>query len=93
NAFVLVCSLLSIFFVSDSCHQIYFESAKIGCLLYDDNYLALAEGQHFLSQIVNQPIKITAKEFYKLDRSFFATLTVGSITAAIMLVQFQVESA
>lgn len=108
---VLICSMFSFFFISNSCHNISIETLKIGSFLYVDDYLQLAESRRFLSQIINQPIKITAKEFYQIDRSFFAAVshynnsfewkrfwilllyvfqsTVGAITSAIMLVQFQ----
>ncbi|KAG4065684.1 hypothetical protein HA402_012362 [Bradysia odoriphaga] len=93
NGFVLISDMLSFFFLSNSCHKLSTEADKIRTLLYDrDDCLSLPEGQVFLSQILNQPIKIGAKGFYKLDQSFFAALTVGSMTSAIILVQFQFQT-
>ncbi|KAJ6633780.1 putative gustatory receptor 2a [Pseudolycoriella hygida] len=92
NAFVLMSDLLSFFFLSNSCDKLCYEVQKIGTLLYErDDCLPLSESQQFVSQMLNQPIRIGAKGFYKIDRSFFAALTVGSMTSAIMLVQFQTE--
>lgn len=68
--------MLSFFFLSNSCDKIYCEAEKIRTFLYErDDCLLLSESQHFLSQILNQPIKIGAKGFYKLDRSFFAAVS------------------
>ncbi|XP_037024757.1 uncharacterized protein LOC119066400 [Bradysia coprophila] len=89
NTFVLACATISLFFVSDSCHQVCVEAQKIGSFLCENDYLIREEGQRLLTQTINQPMQITAMEFYKLDRSFFAAVTVGGITTAIMLVQFQ----
>lgn len=44
----------------------------------------LSESQQFLSQILNQSISITAKGFYKLDRSFFAA--VSSLDSGNLLI-------
>lgn len=68
--------MLSFFFLSNSCDKIFCEAKKIGTFLYErDDCLALSESQQFLSQIINQPIKVGAKGFYKLDRSFFAAVS------------------
>lgn len=68
--------MLSFYFVSNSCEKIFCESQRIAISLHErDDYLTLSESQPFLSQIINQPINITAKGFYKVDRSFFAAVS------------------
>lgn len=71
--------MLSFFFLSNSCDKIYCEAQKIGTFLYERDD-CLSESQQFLSQILNQPIKIGAKGFYKLDRSFFAAVSDWNLT-------------
>ncbi|XP_037024721.1 uncharacterized protein LOC119066388 [Bradysia coprophila] len=89
NGSVLLCALLSLYLVLNSCHKICTETQSIGSFLYEDDYLVRGDGQRFLTLIINQPIKITTMDFFKLDRSFFASITIGGITSAIMLVQFR----
>lgn len=75
NGFVLLCALLSLFLVSNSCHNLSIEAQKIGSFLYEDDYLIRGEGQRFLALILNKPLKITAMDFFKLERSFFASVS------------------
>ncbi|XP_037024732.1 uncharacterized protein LOC119066398 [Bradysia coprophila] len=89
NGSVLLCDLLSLFLLLNSCHKMSFETQTIRSFLYEDDYLIRGDGQRFLTLIINQPMKITTMHFFDLDRSFFAALTVGGITTAIVLVQFQ----
>lgn len=63
--------MFSFFFVSNSCDKIHFEAQKIINFLYESDE-CLSDSQQFLSQMLNQPINITAKGFYTLNRSFFA---------------------